>query len=459
MARTPTLVSVGALVLVALAGCFGGGGEAQSDDGTVREGEFKEFDLYLQRVQDWELYPGTTVDSWLFGPTSDGPWSLPGPTIRATEGDTVRINFHVVGTMVPHTVHWHGLHVPWDMDGVPYVSQLPVSVNQNPPTGGPILNEPVFSYEFKLTQSGTYFYHCHVDTAHHMDMGMYGAFIVDPADPAWDPPFDREYTLTLDEWDKSHVHTSPNVNTSDPTANDPFDPSGDPHRTLDHYSSQVRDIYSNEPNLNDAKTTTGIKDSNPYYPAQFPAYFPDYDTYLINGKAYPSTEVYFIEPDEVVRFRVINAGFEWHTMHLHGHRMYVTHEDGSVVPDIRRLGDGAGDLDTEDELANYASAKDTISIGPGERVDFYVFGNNPGPWMLHDHVATNEMNDHVAPGGMMTMLCYTEGWSPIQGTDYNPCEHGEMGGGLTAGELLMEQSDLLITRHLNQGLDVIEDTS
>ncbi len=456
MAQTPTFVSVGALVLVALSGCFGGGGDAQ-DDGVTREGEFKEFDLYLQ-MQQVELYPGSVVDAWLFGPSSDGPFTLPGPTIRATEGDTVRINFYVVGTMIPHTVHWHGLHVPWDMDGVPYVSQLPVSLNQNPPTGGPILNDRVFSYEFELTQSGTYFYHCHVDTAHHMDMGMYGAFIVDPADPTQDPPFDREYTLVLDEWDKSHVHQSPKLNTSDPTANDPFNPSGDPEKTVDDVYSQGQDIYSNHPELNEAKTTTGVKDSNPYYPAEFPAYFPDYDTYLINGKAYPSTEVYFIEPGEVVRFRVINAGFEWHALHLHGHRMYVTHDDGFLEPDIARLGDASG-LDTAEELGLYAKGKDTISIGPAERVDFYVFGNNPGPWMMHDHVATNEMNDHVAPGGMMTMLCYTDGWKPIQGTTYNPCEHGEMSGGLTAGELLMEQSDLLVTRHLNDGLKVVEDTS
>jgi multicopper oxidase len=82
--------------------------------------------------------------------------------------------------------------------------------------------------------------------------------------------------------------------------------------------------------------------------------------------------------------------------------------------------------------------KDTILIGPGERYDAYVTLDNPGPWMLHDHISLNEQNDYIAPGGMALMLCYTDGWKFAE-----KCKDGEhiiMGGGtFTSGDVLAGQ--------------------
>ena len=99
--------------------------------------------------------------------------SSPGPTIECVEGDTVRI---IVENGLPEdtTVHWHGLHIPLGMDGVPGLSQRPI------PPGG------TFTYEFTLEQHGTYFYHSHVMQAKQVGLGLMGFFIVHPKQPeAW----------------------------------------------------------------------------------------------------------------------------------------------------------------------------------------------------------------------------------------------------------------------------------
>ena len=92
---------------------------------------------------------------------------MPGPTLRCTEGDLLRIRF-INGSAHPHTVHFHGLH-PSAMDGVP--------------GAGPGIIEPGGStvYEFNAEPFGLHLYHCHVSPlAEHIARGMYGTFIVDP---------------------------------------------------------------------------------------------------------------------------------------------------------------------------------------------------------------------------------------------------------------------------------------
>jgi manganese oxidase len=406
MIRTRSFLIVILLAAVSLAGCFGGASKNQNGTKPVYEGKVCEAQLYLKPVNDLELYPGTKVASWLFTDEQDGTPTLPGPTIRCREGDTARFTFYSTdGAPMPHTIHWHGIHLP---------------VGTNGGVGGPVHADKFFTYEFKLTQSGTYFYHCHFDTAHHMDMGMYGAFIIDPKDPEQDPPYARDYTLMLDEWDKSHIHGNPTPG----TLTGQMSGSGDPEQIVDGFYSQVRDYYSQNPNAHAAKQSAGLVENRTWYPAQLPPYFAEYDTYLINGKAFPSTEMLRIKQGETIRLRFINAGFEVHSMHLHGHHMLVTHKDGFKLP------------------APYYA--DTILIGPAERYDVYVTGNNPGPWMLHDHNALTEANDNIHPGGMMTMLCYEDGWTPLPDLSSNHCGAHE---DLTAGAFLLKQTDVLKLRN------------
>ena len=108
-----------------------------------------------------EVAPGIKFPAWTFN------GRVPGPTLRAREGDRLRVRF-VNGSEHPHTMHFHGIH-PADMDGVPGV--------------GPGLIEPgkSFVYEFDAEPFGMHLYHCHVGPlAEHIARGMYGAFIVDP---------------------------------------------------------------------------------------------------------------------------------------------------------------------------------------------------------------------------------------------------------------------------------------
>ncbi len=112
--------------------------------------------------------------------------SLPAPTLRFKEGDTVtlRVTNHLKQTT---SIHWHGLILPSGMDGVPGISN-----NFNGIAPG-----ETFVYQFKLVQSGTYWYHSH--SGFQEQTGLYGSIVVDPAEP--DPvAFDRDYVVMLSDW-------------------------------------------------------------------------------------------------------------------------------------------------------------------------------------------------------------------------------------------------------------------
>jgi FtsP/CotA-like multicopper oxidase with cupredoxin domain len=123
-------------------------------------------------VREWELYavdkeievaPGISFAAWSYN------GRIPGPTLRCREGELLRIRF-VNGSEHPHTIHFHGIH-PAAMDGVPGLGAGQIEPGQ----------ETV--YEFDALPAGLHLYHCHVrPLAEHIAKGLYGAFIVDPAD-------------------------------------------------------------------------------------------------------------------------------------------------------------------------------------------------------------------------------------------------------------------------------------
>ena len=110
--------------------------------------------------------------------------SLPGPTLRWQEGDTVDVTVHN-RLPVMSAIHWHGLILPSNMDGVPGLS-----FDGIPPGGS-------YRYRFTLKQSGTYWYHAHAGFQE--QQGVYGAIVINPADRE---PFtaDREHILVLSDW-------------------------------------------------------------------------------------------------------------------------------------------------------------------------------------------------------------------------------------------------------------------
>ncbi len=115
--------------------------------------------------------------------------TIPGPIIRLREGQKVRIA--VSNNLAEDTsIHWHGLLLPFDMDGVPGISFPGIAPGET------------FVYEFDVRQSGTYWYHSHS----HMQetMGQYGAIIIDPEGP--DPvAYDREHVIVLSDWSSMHA--------------------------------------------------------------------------------------------------------------------------------------------------------------------------------------------------------------------------------------------------------------
>lgn len=137
----------------------------------------KVFHLIAEPVKQ-ELIPGKVVNLWGYN------GSAPGPTIQAVQGDRIRIIFDNQ-LPEPTAVHWHGLEVPFDMDGSPGLTQDPIG-----PGGRSV-------YEFTLHQEGTYFYHPHM--AMQEMMGMIGAFIIHPSEP-YDPPVDKDFAILLQEY-------------------------------------------------------------------------------------------------------------------------------------------------------------------------------------------------------------------------------------------------------------------
>ncbi|HEY9282091.1 MAG TPA: copper oxidase, partial [Pyrinomonadaceae bacterium] len=129
-------------------------------------------------VVETELIPGKKMFAWGYN------GSVPGPTVEVNEGDRVRFVFH---NRLPEAtaMHWHGLEVPMEMDGVPFMPHPPVE------PGG------TFTFEFTLRQNGTFFYHSHM--AMQEMMGMIGLFIVHPRRPHA-PRVDKDFGLVLQEW-------------------------------------------------------------------------------------------------------------------------------------------------------------------------------------------------------------------------------------------------------------------
>jgi FtsP/CotA-like multicopper oxidase with cupredoxin domain len=122
---------------------------------TLREWEVVAADKEL------EVAPGVKYPAWTYN------GRVPGPTLRAREGERLRVRF-VNGSQHPHTMHFHGIH-PAEMDGVPDVGPGIIEAGKS------------FVYEFDAEPFGMHLYHCHVGPlAEHIARGMYGAFIVDP---------------------------------------------------------------------------------------------------------------------------------------------------------------------------------------------------------------------------------------------------------------------------------------
>jgi zinc transporter ZupT len=143
----------------------------------VAPGNVKTYHI-IAEIKPWLVAPGIVVQAWTYNGT------VPGPTLHVRAGDRVRVIFtnHLPE---PTTIHWHGIDVAPDMDGVPGMSQTAVQPGAT------------FTYEFIAGEPGTYIYHTHFDDFNQLDRGLYGAVVVDEKGPQ---PYDRDYLMLLSSW-------------------------------------------------------------------------------------------------------------------------------------------------------------------------------------------------------------------------------------------------------------------
>jgi FtsP/CotA-like multicopper oxidase with cupredoxin domain len=222
----------------------------------ARRGGALEFRLEARPVW-WSILPGRRVAAYAYNGI------VPGPQIRVRTGERVRVRF-TNRLPVPTTVHWHGVGVPNAMDGVPDVTQQPVSPRRS------------FTYDFVARPAGdsngagTFLYHSHVDEDRQMSVGLAGALIIEPRVPQ--RRFSLDKTLVISEW------------------------------AADPATGRTRGVMPAEGN--------------------FPNLF------TINGRSYPATEPIRLRRGAPALLRLVNAGQFAHPMHLHGTAFRIVARDG-----------------------------------------------------------------------------------------------------------------------------------
>jgi len=304
--------------------------------GAAQTSGVREFQLEAREVE-WDLAPGRTIKAMAYN------GRIPGPEIRLKEGERARILLKNALTE-PTTIHWHGVDVPNPMDGVPGVTQKRVE------PGG------TFVYEFEARPAGTRWYHTHFEEHRQLDLGLAAPLIIEPG--RGDPfPFDREYTLVLDDWATGLGRALPP--TREGTA-------GGRGRMGGMMGGMMGGGMGRMEGMMGRGGMGGMMGGG---------HTPAYDTMTINGKAYPATEPLRVRQGERVRLRLINASADHtHVIRLAGHRLRVTHTDGNPLVQAVEV--------------------EAVPIAPSERYDVQVVAGQPGAWFLYcaepGHAAAGE---------------------------------------------------------------------
>lgn len=317
--RTLLLGAAGGIVTAGgLAGCATSGSAVAATSEAVRRAE-RARQAAGQRTVTARLAAqpatldlgGPTVQTWAYGE------AVPGPLLRATAGDRLKVT---VDNYLPDTtsVHWHGVALRNDMDGVPGMTQPPIAASNR------------FTYDFTVPDPGTYFYHPH--TGVQLDRGLYGVLVVD--DPAERGDYDAEWVVVLDDW---------------------VDGTG---RTPDDILAGLRQGGGSGMDMGDMgmggmdQGSMGSMGEGMQSPLLGGAGDVVYPHYVVNGRVPTAPATLAGKPGQRVRIRLVNAASDTaFRVALAGHRLTVTHSDGfPVVP----------------------ATTEALLVGMGERYDVLV---------------------------------------------------------------------------------------
>jgi len=218
-----------------------------------------------------------TVETWSYGE------SVPGPVLRTTAGDLLRVE--VTNRLPSETsVHFHGVAMSNDMDGVPGMTQDPISAGST------------FAYEFTTPDPGTYWFHPHSGVQ--LDRGLYGVLVVD--DPAEPGGYDQEWIVVLDDW-------------------------------IDGTGQTPDDVLAGLVSMS-GMGHGGMMGESMRSPLLGGAGDVVYPHYLVNGRTPDAPATLTGKPGQRVRIRLVNAGSDTaFRVALGGHRLTVTHSDGFPV--------------------------------------------------------------------------------------------------------------------------------
>jgi FtsP/CotA-like multicopper oxidase with cupredoxin domain len=355
--RFLTLSSGGAIFLAGCANRSGTAGRPSAtvgpDDPAVIQAERARSDPG-SKVSRHTLRAATTTVA--LGSTSVSTWAyndtVPGPEVRVTEGDTLEVAIRN-DLPEPTTIHWHGLALRNDMDGVPDLTQTSIPPGES------------FTYRFVAAQPGTYWFHPHMGLQ--LDRGLYAPLVVEERSGAGG--YDIDQVIVLDDW-LDGVAGSPEKTYEGLTS---MGGSGsDGMSGMDNMGAGGMSMFRSKVLGGDAGDVA-------------------YPLHLINGRPPTDRAIIGVPNGGRARLRFINAGSDTaYRVALGGHRKTVTHSDGFAVDPVE---------------------VDALLIGMGERYDVLVEPSS-GSWPL---IALAEGKQQAAEAVVQT-ADVRDGGAPTIGT-------------------------------------------